>query len=207
MKTLSLVLVAFAFAHASVHAASASLFDGKTLNGWEGNTQVWRVESGTIAGGSMDGNPRNEFLATTKTYKNFVLRFEYKLVGTEGFINGGVQFRSQRVADPAHEMIGYQADIGGGYTGCLYDESRRKVVLATADKDLVKSVERVGEWNSYEIRANGPNIQIFVNGKRTIEYTESDSSIVQDGHIALQIHGNCKAVIWYRNLMVETLPN
>jgi hypothetical protein len=52
----------------------------------------------------------------------------FKLVGTEGFVNGGVQFRSQRV--PNHfEVSGYQADLGEGYWGALYDESRRNKVL------------------------------------------------------------------------------
>jgi len=52
-----------------------------------------------IVGGSLNGNPRNEFLATRASYKNFRLRLDYKLVGTEGFVNGGVQFRSQRIAN------------------------------------------------------------------------------------------------------------
>ena len=68
-------------------AAPVSLFDGKSLAGWEGETnQVWRVRDGVIVGGSLEGNPRNEFLATLKSYKNFHLRLEYKLVGTQGFV-------------------------------------------------------------------------------------------------------------------------
>jgi hypothetical protein len=201
------ILVLLLVASATVVSAAESLFDGKSLTGWEGDKSIWRVESGAIAGGSLEGNPRNEFLATLKTYKNFILRFEYKIVGNEGFVNGGVQIRSQRLSDPANEMIGYQADIGHGYTGALYDESRRKVVLAMPDKDLVKSIEKMGEWIGYEIRANGPNIKIFVDGKLTVDYTETDPSLVQDGYIGLQIHGKSKAVIWYRNLTIETLPN
>ncbi len=106
-------------------ARRLSLFDGRSLAGWEGDTNVWRVRDGVIVGGSLDGNPRNEFLAAAGTYTNFVLRLEYKLVGTEGFVNSGVQFRSVRVKQPPNEMCGFQADIGAGYSGCLYDESRR----------------------------------------------------------------------------------
>ena len=103
---------------ASAYAESVSLFDGKTLNGWEGETsKVWRVEDGAIVGGSMAGNPQNEFLSFKKPYRNFILTLEYKLVGTEGFVNGGVQFRSKRLAQPANEMSGYQADIGAGHSG------------------------------------------------------------------------------------------
>ena len=121
-----------AFTSVSRAAERVTLFDGSSLSGWEGNSSVWRVENGAIVGGSMRGNPRNEFLTTTRSYRNFILRLEFKLVGTEGFINGGVQFRSRRITEPDHEMIGYQADIGAGHTGSLYDESRRKRFLAAS---------------------------------------------------------------------------
>jgi len=194
-------------AAAQATAASVSLFDGKTLAGWEGNLAVWRVQDGTITGGSMEGNPRNEFLATTKPYHNFVLRLEYRLVGKEGFINSGVQFRSKRIAQPAHEMSGYQADIGVNYSGCLYDESRRNRVLVQADKALIEAAEKPGEWNRYEIRCEGARIQLTVNGKRTVDYTERDPAIELNGLIALQIHGNCKAEVSFRDLSIEVLPD
>ncbi len=190
------------------HAAPVPLFDGKSFDGWEGDTtKTWRIENGAIHGGSMEGNPRNEFLATGRSFRNFVLTFEYKLVGTEGFVNGGVQFHSQRMADPAHEMSGYQADIGAGYTGFLYDESRRNKMLAEGDKDQIRKIENPGEWNRYEIRAEGDRIRLSVNGTLTVDYTERDPAIPLEGRIGLQIHGDCKAVISYRNLLIEELPD
>ena len=190
----------------AISGAEATLFNGKDLTGWEGDTKVWRVVDGAIAGGSMDGNPRNEFLATAKSYKDFDFKCEYKLVGTEGFVNGGVQFRSVRMKKPANEMSGYQADIGAGYSGTLYDESRRKKVLVHADKDLIKKIEKPGEWNQYRIRAQGGHIEIFLNGEKTVDYTEEDKSISQEGVFGLQIHGNNTAVASYRNIVIEELP-
>ena len=187
-------------------AAPVSLFDGKSLAGWEGGP-IWRVEDGTITGGSMAGNPQNEFLATTSSYRNFRLSLEYKLTGTEGFVNGGVQIRSQRIAAPANEMIGYQADIGAGYSGCLYDESRRKIVLAKAEPAIIGQAEKAGEWNRYEIVAADDRVQLFVNGVRTVNYTESAPGLPPEGRIALQIHGDCKAVIAFRNITIEPLPD
>lgn len=188
-------------------AEPVSIFDGKTFTGWEGETsKVWRIEGGLILGGSMEGNPRNEFLATVKRYKNFRLKLEYKLTGTEGFVNGGVQIRSERIQQPPNEMIGYQADIGAGKSGNLYDESRRKVTLVEASKEVIEKAEKPGEWNTYEIVAEGPRVRLLVNGVQTVDYTEKDATIVQEGHIALQIHGNCKAVIAFRNLHIEELP-
>lgn len=208
MRTLLFLLLTAAGALITrAHAASVPLFDGTTLTGWEGNTAVWRVQDGAIVGGSLDGNPQNEFLATTKSYRNFVLRLEYRLTGTEGFVNGGVQFRSVRIAKPPNEMSGYQADIGAGYSGSIYDESRRNKVLAQADKALIAKVEKPGEWNRYEVRAEGGRIRLLLNGAQTVDHVEADAKIPQDGLIALQIHGNCKAEIAFRDLVIETLPD
>jgi putative membrane-bound dehydrogenase-like protein len=185
-----------------------SLFDGTSLDGWEGDTEkVWRIRDGVIVGGSLEGNPQNEFLATRKRYGNFRLRLEYKLVGTEGFVNGGVQFWSKRIEDPANEMIGFQADIGAGYSGCLYDESRRRKMLANADKELVKGIEKEGDWNTYEIAAEGSQIEISVNSRRTTVWVERNKEIPLEGFVALQIHGGCKAEISFRNITIEELPD
>ncbi|MDG2122189.1 MAG: DUF1080 domain-containing protein, partial [Verrucomicrobiales bacterium] len=185
--------------------APVELFDGETLEGWEGDAGVWRVRDGVIVGGSMEGNPQNEFLATVKDYRNFHLRLEYKIVGTDGFVNGGVQFRSVRTAEPANEMEGYQADIGAGYSGFLYDESRRRKFVAEAEKSLVETVEKAGEWNAYEIVAEGTQVSIFLNGQRTLTYVEREVGIADSGKVALQIHGNCKAEISFRNITIDEL--
>jgi len=205
MRLILLILASFLSVS---FAAPVPLFDGKTFNGWEGETtKVWRIVDGTIVGGSLEGNPQNEFLATKQQYRNFRLTLEYKLVGTEGFVNGGVQFRSLRIKEPPNEMIGYQADIGAGYSGCLYDESRRKTMLAKPTEEVIKKAEKPGEWNRYEVRAVGPSIQLIVNRVHVVDYTERVAGIDQKGHIALQIHGNCKAEIAFRNIQIETLPD
>lgn len=191
----------------SASAGPVTLFDGRTLDGWEGDTKVWRVENGVITGGSLGGNPQNEFLATKKEYRNFILRLEYKLEGTEGFVNGGVQFRSVRIPRPPNEMSGYQADIGAGFSGCLYDESRRKKMLEQPAKELIQKAEKPGEWNRYLIRAEEQRIRIAVNGVRTVDYTEREPGIGLKGLIALQIHGKCKARISFRNITIEELPD
>ena len=192
-------------AASTVLADQVALFDGRTLTGWEGNTNVWRVRDGAIVGGSLQGNPQNEFLASVRPYTNFVLRLEYKLIGTEGFTNGGVQIRSLRIKNPPNEMSGYQADIESGWSGSLYDESRRNKMLATADKAVVRRLDKHGDWNRYEIRCTGRRLQLFLNGEPTVDYIEADSAIPQHGLIALQIHGNNKAEILYRKITIEEL--
>lgn len=186
---------------------SKSLFDGNSFEGWEGDIEdTWRIEDGAIVGGSLaDTVPHNDFLVTTKSYDNFILNLKFKLEGKEGFINAGVQFRSQRMNDPVYEMIGYQADMGNGYYGALYDESRRKKMLAAPDSMAMKSVVNFGGWNDYEIRAEGKRIQLFLNGEQTVDYTEPDVSIPQTGSIGLQIHGDGKALVRYKDIIIQEI--
>ncbi|HEU4892063.1 MAG TPA: DUF1080 domain-containing protein [Vicinamibacterales bacterium] len=183
------------------------LFDGRTFTGWEGETKTtWRIQDGAIVGGSLSTEvPRNEFLTTTRSFGDFVLRVKFKLVGTEGFINGGVQIRSQRVKDPPNEMSGYQADIGDKYWGSLYDESRRNKTLVAPAAEVIKEILKPGDWNDYEIRAEGPRIRLSINGRQTVDYTEADPKIPRDGLIGLQIHGGGKAEAWYKDITIEIL--
>lgn len=204
---LSFLLAFFVFTSLAASSAPVALFDGASLAGWEGHNDVWRVDSGALVGGSLEGNPRNEFLASTKSYRNFRLSLEYKLIGTEGFINGGVQFWSQRIEQPPNEMSGFQADIGAGWSGSLYDESRRNRMLVTADPPLISRIEKPGDWNHYEIVAIWPQIVLSLNGRRTAVWVERDDSIAREGKLALQIHGGCKAEISFRNISIEELPD
>ena len=180
------------------------LFDGKSLKGWQGDTaKTWRVENGAITGGSLSEMvPHNEFIKTEGTYGNYILKLKFKLTGSEGFVNGGVQFHSQRITDPDFEMIGYQADIGDGFWASLYDESRRNKLLATADAAKVERLLRRDEWNDYEVHTEGRRIQIFLNGEQTVDYTEEDQNIPQAGHIAFQVHGGGKALVAYKDIVL-----
>ena len=182
------------------------LFDGRTLAGWEGNMGTWRAEDGAVVGGALDRRqPHNEFLATTSDYGDFELRLQYKIEGTGGFVNGGVQFWSQRVPG-SFEVSGYQADLGAGTDCNLYDESRRDVDLAAPSPEARGRALKQGAWNDYRIRAEGAHIQIWLNGVKTVDYTESAPGIPQRGKFALQIHGGANTKVSYRNLEIEDLP-
>ena len=108
-------------------------------------------------------------------------------------------------------MFGFQADIGSYkngnlISGSLYDESRRKKFLVQSDPKLVKEIEKLEEWNTYKIHANGNKIELYLNGKKTCDYTETDPNIETSGFIGLQIHGNSKAEVYYRNIKIQELP-
>jgi hypothetical protein len=176
------------------------LFDGKTFTGWEGNLKVFRIQDGAIVGGSLaKALPHNEFLCTIKQYSDFELRLKFKALGKG--VNAGVQVRTRRVPNH-HEVIGYQADIAEGYWGNLYDESRRGL-LAAPPAELRDKLPRRGDWNDYVIRCQGPRIQIWLNGRETVDYTERDPAIPRSGVIGVQIHGGPPSEAWYKDIQIR----
>jgi len=203
-----LVLFALLVTSLTAGAAPVSIFDGKTFAGWEGDTNKWwRIEDGSLVGGLLkERMPYNDFVATTRPYTNFVLRAQFRLLGTEGFVNSGIQIRSQRVPN-SHEMSGYQCDIGDPtWWGAIYDESRRNKVMARSDMAAINKVLKRQEWNEYVIRAEGRRIRTYINGVLGVDYTEQDESIVQWGRIGFQVHGGGAAEAWFRNITIEELP-
>ena len=184
-----------------------SLFDGKTLKGWEGNEKIFRVEDGAIVAGSLSERiAHNEFLALEKEYGDFELRLKARLTGQGQ--NAGVQFRSQRMPDH-FEMIGYQCDMGTmqgrPIWGALYDESRRRKFLAEPDAAKLTEMLEAGDWNELVIRCEGPRIRLWVNGLETVDYTETDDAIPRRGRFGLQIHGGPPAQASYKDILIQVL--
>ncbi len=181
------------------------LFDGKSFKGWEGDLSIFRIEDGAIVGGSLKAAlPRNQFLCTTKEFSDFVLRIKFKLLGDPARANAGIQFRTRRIPNN-HEVIGYQADAGQHYWGALYDESRRKKVLAGLTPEEVRQIIKRDDWNEYVIRAQGKQIRLELNGHQTVNYTEPDETIEQNGCICVQIHGGPASEAWYKDITIEPL--
>ena len=177
------------------------LFDGQTLDGWEGNTDLWAAKDGKIVGNSPGLN-HNEFLATKASYRDFILQLKFRVRGDDS-ANSGVQFRSVRI--PGTEMSGYQADVGQGYWGCLYDESRRNKILVKASDKAVAAIHK-GDWNHYVIRAMGPKITLYLNGVESVTYTEDDASVARDGKIALQVHAGKPMTVEFKDILIQPLP-
>ncbi|MFO1023370.1 MAG: PVC-type heme-binding CxxCH protein, partial [Planctomycetales bacterium] len=157
---------------------ATEFFNGKDLAGWTGLPELWRVENGEIVGHTPTGIRRNQFLRSRLTVRDFELTFKVKLVPHGE--NSGIQFRSIEL--PEGEMKGYQADIGPGYWGKIYEEHARGL-LSKTDGDKLVTPE---EWNDYRIRAVGPRIQTWLNGQAC---TDIEDPVGRTrGIIALQIH-------------------
>ena len=183
------------------------IFDGRTFVGWEGDTVgTFHIADCAIAGGSLvQPLAENMYLCTTRRYTNFILRLEFKLVGTSGLVNSGVQFRSERIAG-TQDVSGYQADLGDGYWGDLYDQSRRNSTLAAANQTAVTAVLSTNDWNGYVIQAEGARLRFWINGYQTIDYTEPDNTIPREGIIGLQVHSGGTLEASFRRISVEVLP-
>ena len=182
-------------------AGFTPLFNGKNLDGWEGDTALWSARDGMIVGQSP-GLSHNDFLATRASYADFILKLSFRVLGDDSS-NSGVQFRSVRI--PGHEMSGYQADIGQGWYGKLYDESRRNKVLADANPKAVDGV-RKSRWNQYVLRVMGDHVTISLNGVTSVDYRESEPGIARDGKIAVQLHAGKPFEVQFKDLLIQPLP-
>ena len=179
------------------------LFDGKSFDGWEGNLKMFRIEDHAIVGGSLkEPTPRNEFLCTKQEFGDFELRVKFKVLGKG--TNAGIQIRSRRVPNH-HEVSGYQADLGDSWWGALYDESRRNKMLVQPDPADIAKVIKPDDWNQYVIRCQGRHIQLWINDRQTVDYTEPDESLEQTGIIGLQIHGGGPGEAWYKDIEIKRL--
>lgn len=186
-----------------------SLFDGKTLTGWKtvnpDFADKWSVVDGAITSG--DGKtkiPTNTYLATTKEYGDFEFHCKFRLRGDHktGMINSGIQYRSS-IHDK--KIIGYQADMGRGWWGGIYDEHRRNKLLVKGDMSALGEDFQEDGWNSYTIRCKGNHHELFINGKKTCDYIEEDPAIPAKGVIAVQIHSGGIATVEFKDLTIKEL--
>jgi hypothetical protein len=203
------------------------MFDGKTLDGWDGDRAFWRVEDGAIIGETTAANPAkgNTFLIWRGGKPaNFELKAEF-CMPNEGFANSGIQVRSWEGPEK-WRVSGYQADMDSGnqYTGICYGENFRGILAERGQKTVIgadhkpKVAEQFGDsaqlakvilkrdWNAYHIIAQGNRIVQKINGQLMCEVTDEDAVARKDGIIALQIHAGPPMKVQFRNVRIKELP-
>lgn len=199
------------------------IFDGKSLEGWEGAEGLWTVEDGAITGRTTAESPipGNTFLIwRAGELKNFELRLKFRIVAG----NSGIQYRS---ADQGgHVVGGYQADIDATnhFMGILYEErgrgilaNRGKKVLIHADgkieeqgttcdeAELLASLQAEG-WNEYVIVANGNHLTQTINGHVTVDVTDEQvEKAKESGILALQLHAGPPMLVQFKDIMLKPL--
>jgi hypothetical protein len=174
------------------------LFDGKTLNGWDGDPRLWKARDGMIVGSTEGVDLKdNSFLIRKGNYRDFILRLEMKLRNH----NSGVQFRSEAL--PNWVVRGYQADAAqDNYWGCLYEEKGTRGILVNGWKDKAEKVVKLKDWNDYEISCDGDHIQLKLNGLTTADLHDSAR---KEGIIALQLHRGPPMEVYFRNIRLKKL--
>jgi type 1 glutamine amidotransferase len=186
-----------------------SLFDGKTLAGWEGDSTIWTVEQGAITGRTTADTKlkENNFLVWKDQVENFELRLKVRLEGG----NSGIYYRAQKRrpgqtgGDP---LVGPQADLdaSGRWTGVIMeyllrdvlaergqkvaidDQGRRSAIGSVGDAAELLKAFKPGEWNDYTVIAQGERVVLKINGVTMCELEDRDPQRPVHGWLALQVH-------------------
>lgn len=207
-----------------------TIFDGKTLTGWECDTSYWRVENGSIVGEITPDKllKSNTFIIwKSGELDDFELKLEYRIT-KDG--NSGINYRSVRVTEVPYALKGYQADIDGmnRYTGQNYEERGRTTLAyrgqttkvnagdavknnAWVNTEVIKSQNRDSlrqfikpEWNEIHIIAKGNRLQHFVNGVLMSDVTDNDPvNRKSKGLLGMQVHVGPPMKVEYRNIRIK----
>jgi hypothetical protein len=204
-------------------AKAVSLFDGKTLDGWDGDPRFWSAKDGVICGQTTADNPteHNTFLVWRKgEVGDFRLDLDFRLVGG----NSGIQYRSKE----AEKWVigGYQADFDAAatYSGIVYEERGRGIVSERGKKSVIdeqgktKVVDTIGDdqailkaikkedWNHYTIIAQGNHLIHKINDIVTVDVTDNQpEKRSMSGLLAFQVHAGPPMLVQFRNIQLQRL--
>jgi hypothetical protein len=201
---MSRTLMALAFLPLAALAVSAAddkkddkgwvqLFNGKDLTGWKTHPDdkaKWEVKDGNIVG----TGPVGHLFSDKDTYENFHYRIEAK-VNDKG--NSGQYFRTQFGKGFPK---GYEAQINSTHT----DKVRTGSLYGFKDCLIFEQLHKPDEWFIQEVIADGNHIQIFVNGKKTVD-TKDEANKYSKGHFAIQQH-DPGTVVTVKKIEYKELP-
>jgi len=186
-----------------------ALFDGQTLEGWQGGKDGYLVKDASIVS-QVKGSGH---LYTSKEYGDFHLKFEFKL--TPG-ANNGIGLRVPLTGDPAYAGMEIQIldDESDRYKGKIANYQHHGSVYGIVPAKT-GHLKPAGEWNSEEIILKGKQIKVILNGEtivdadlekastpKTIDGKEHPGLKRDSGHICFCGHG---AEVWIRNLRIKSL--
>ena len=213
LLTLLLTAMLASAAEPIVEPGFTPLFDGKSLDGWQGGKDGYVVQDESIV--SQPKGSGN--LATIKQYSDFHLKFEFKL--TAGANNGiGIRVPDEAPGerlDPAFKGIEIQVidDVADRYKGIKEWQRHGSVYGVVGAK--TGFLKPAGEWNSEEIIARGKQIKVILNGETIVDADVAKASENgtldgkdhpglkrESGHICFCGHG---AEVWFRNLRIKEL--
>lgn len=208
------------------HAGFTPIFNGTSLEGWDGDPAFWRADAGTIVGESTAEKPlkSNTFLIWRGGQpKDFELKLEYRMNST----NSGVQYRSVELPDVGKWVLkGYQADIDfdNQWTGQLYEERGRgflalrgqstyigdgqksRIIGSLENGDALKALIKSNDWNQVHIIARGNVLVHIVNGHVMSMVVDDDTKArAASGLLGFQMHTGPPMKVELRNIYLKTL--
>jgi len=183
-----------------------SLFDGKTLEGWEqkGGNAKYYVEDGIIVGESVLDEP-NSFLCTKTNFGNFILELEFLVDET---MNSGIQIRSNSISEYKDGRVhGYQVEIDPSkrsWTAGIYDEAGRGWLYDLRLNEPARKAFKHKEWNVLHIEAIGSSFRTWLNGVPAANLIDE---MTKEGFIGLQVHSLPEAgvKVRWRNIRIIDL--
>ena len=208
-----------------------SLFNGKDLTGWDGDPRLWSVKDGAIRGETTAQNPArgNTFIIWKGgAVADFELRVKFRLSASN---NSGIQYRSKHVTDGkvANPWVvrGYQGEVRNeanlpNVSGFIYDEGgkrgrlclvgekatwengKKTVTGQTCTAEQFKKAFKLDDWNEYRIVAKGDNIQQFINGVPTVDFTDREQGqALTEGILALQLHAGRPMWVEFKDIRLK----
>jgi hypothetical protein len=210
-----LTLASFAITSLDLYAqkpgAWQSLFDGKTLTGWQrfAGGAEYSVENGMIVGKTVL-NSGNTFLVTQKSFSDFILELDIKTDDTTS--NSGVQLRSHYNPEGHNGtglVFGYQVEVDPSsrrWSGGIYDEGRRDWLYPGSLNQKAATAFKVGQFNHYRIECIKHEIKTWINN---IPVACLIDSVDAEGFIGLQVHAINKPEfvgkkVYFKNIRIKT---
>jgi hypothetical protein len=200
------------------------IFDGKTLEGWEGDPKYWSVEDGAIVGKVTPETilKQNTFLIWRGgETRDFELKMEYRI---SSGANSGINYRSTEVEGVPFGLRGYQADIDAAnrYTGQNYEERGRAFLSLRGDissigaegkpsiigslgkNDELAALLKADDWNAVHLIVRG-NVMIHMINGRVMSVTVDDDAEGRrfDGLLGIQVHVGPPMKVEYRNIKIK----
>jgi hypothetical protein len=179
------------------------LFNGKDLEGWEGNKDLWSVVDGVIVGKNKDEVKVSTYLLTKRKFTDFRLTATVKLVESE--MHSGIAFWGRKAPDKGdpYTYAGHLVMFPSGWG--MYDLFGRQGL--PVDGGPARKVGKQHDWNDLEILAQGNRVRVVVNGTLVVDWRDPEPKRILEGPMGLQLHSNKEPQeVHFKNLVLTTFP-
>ena len=179
------------------------LFNGKDLDGWVGNEDLWSVKDGEIVGKNKDEVKVSTYLLTKQNFTDFRIVAKTKLVQSE--MHSGIAFWGKNAPEKGDKwtyqghLVMFPSDYG------LYDLFGRNGLLD--NKKVAEKVGHQNDWNDLEILAQGNRIRVAINGTEVMDWRDPEPDRIKEGPIGLQLHAlKQPQEVRFKDITITTFP-